>query len=209
MSEIVYVFTNPAMPGLIKIGMTTRDDVKERLRELSSPTGVPMPFECPYAAVVRNATEAEKAIHDAFADKRLPRREFFTVSENKVIALLKQMEISDATPQAQKILDEITSAEEKSAQARAASTYALRNRWWTFNDIGIKPGEELELVSDPTIKCKVADGEQSVEYGGKTFPSLPALARELGCWSANDPSAPGQFSYNGVLLSDIRKQYEK
>jgi hypothetical protein len=70
----------------------------------------------------------------------------------------------------------------------------------------IKPGEELEFVPDPTKKCKVVDGEQSVEYGGKTFPSLPALAKELGYWSENDPSAPMLFTYKGELLSELRKK---
>ena len=44
MSEgTVYVLTNPAMPGMVKIGKTTRD-VTHRLKDLYS-TGVPLPFE--------------------------------------------------------------------------------------------------------------------------------------------------------------------
>jgi uncharacterized protein CbrC (UPF0167 family) len=85
--------------------------------------------------------------------------------------------------------------------------YPLRAANWKFSDIGIKPGEELVLMT--TIKCRVVDGEQSVEYGGEIFPALHELAKKLGCWSETDTSAPGQFTYKGVLLSDIRKQYEK
>jgi len=51
-SEIVYLLTNPAMPGLIKIGRTTRKDIKARMRELYT-TGVPLPFECLSAKVYR------------------------------------------------------------------------------------------------------------------------------------------------------------
>ena len=40
MSQIVYVFVNEAMPGYIKIGMTTRESLKGRLDTLSSHTGV-------------------------------------------------------------------------------------------------------------------------------------------------------------------------
>ena len=37
---IVYVLTNSAMPGLVKIGMTTRDSIDAMMKELYS-TGVP------------------------------------------------------------------------------------------------------------------------------------------------------------------------
>ena len=39
-SGIVYVLTNPAMPGLVKIGMTTRDNLDARMKELYG-TGSP------------------------------------------------------------------------------------------------------------------------------------------------------------------------
>ena len=41
----VYLLTNEAMPGYVKIGFTERT-VEERIEELSKPTGVPMPFDC-------------------------------------------------------------------------------------------------------------------------------------------------------------------
>ena len=51
MSEgIVYVLTNPAMPGMVKIGKTGRE-VEARLNDLYT-TGVPLPFECAYAGRV-------------------------------------------------------------------------------------------------------------------------------------------------------------
>ncbi|MDB2668780.1 GIY-YIG nuclease family protein [Alphaproteobacteria bacterium] len=43
MSEFVYILTNPTIPDLVKIGRTT--NLEERLRSLSSHTGVPVPFE--------------------------------------------------------------------------------------------------------------------------------------------------------------------
>jgi hypothetical protein len=190
------------MPGYIKIGKTSRDDVRQRLKELSDPIGVPMPFECPYAAEVRNATDAEKALHDALVAYRTnPRREFFTIPEGKVIALLKQMAISDKTPSTQKILDEITSPEDKSAQA-----VANRSRL-KFTDIGIFPGSELTFTEDPTKKCKVA-GDREVEYEGKNFASLADLARELFDYEGQWKSPPMLFSYQGETLYDIRRKLE-
>ena len=51
MEGSVYVLTNPAMPNMVKIGKTTRD-VELRLADLYS-TGVPLLFECEYAAKVK------------------------------------------------------------------------------------------------------------------------------------------------------------
>jgi len=51
---IVYLLTNPVMPGVVKIGMTTREDMDARMRELYS-TGVPVPFECRFACRVVKA----------------------------------------------------------------------------------------------------------------------------------------------------------
>ena len=46
MPNIVYVLTNPAMPGIVKIGMTDmRQNVQHRMGQLYS-TGVPLPFDC-------------------------------------------------------------------------------------------------------------------------------------------------------------------
>lgn len=50
---IVYVLTNPAMPNMVKIGLSTADDVQQRMAQLYT-TGVPLPFECVYAGRVAN-----------------------------------------------------------------------------------------------------------------------------------------------------------
>lgn len=57
---IIYVLTNPAMNGLVKIGKTSRESVDQRLNELYS-TGVPVPFECVFAGKVEDESKVEKA----------------------------------------------------------------------------------------------------------------------------------------------------
>ena len=51
---IVYLLTNPVMPGLVKIGMTTQEDIDKRMKELYT-TGVPVPFECKFACKVKKS----------------------------------------------------------------------------------------------------------------------------------------------------------
>lgn len=58
---IVYILINPAIPNLIKIGMTTAEDVKSRMAQLYT-TGVPLPFECVYAARVSDHEKGGKGI---------------------------------------------------------------------------------------------------------------------------------------------------
>lgn len=96
-SGIVYVLTNPAMPGIVKVGKTTRENVETRLNELES-TGV-VPFECAYAARVADEADVEKAFHIAFSPYRIEAgREFFQIEAAQAIALLKVMAIEDVTP---------------------------------------------------------------------------------------------------------------
>ena len=76
---IVYLLTNPVMPGLVKIGMTTQEDIDKRMRELYT-TGVPVPFECQFACKVKkgDCAKIEKALHTAFEPQRInANREFF------------------------------------------------------------------------------------------------------------------------------------
>ena len=99
---IVYVLENAAMPGIVKIGKTSRDSVEKRLKELYS-TGVPVPFDCVYAARVTNEEEVERAFHDAFGPYRInPKREFFEIESFQAIAVLRLVATDDVTPEIQK-----------------------------------------------------------------------------------------------------------
>ena len=83
MSEVVYVLTNEAMPGLVKIGRTSVN-VDQRIRELDT-TSVALPFQCFYAAEVADAAKVERGLHRIFSDKRIRlNREFFRVDANQV-----------------------------------------------------------------------------------------------------------------------------
>ena len=83
----LYLMTNPAMPGLVKIGMTTRSP-EERAQELAS-TGVPMPFHVAAAWPVDDVRAAERDAHEALARYRVnDQREWFRVSVPEAIKAL-------------------------------------------------------------------------------------------------------------------------
>jgi len=86
----MYILSNPAMPGLIKIGFTNRD-VKERVAELSAMTGVPKPFEIEYYCLTRDVEEIESAVHGHFSSKREQGKEFFSAALVEVVELIDSL----------------------------------------------------------------------------------------------------------------------
>ncbi|HCE68279.1 MAG: hypothetical protein A2X82_03585 [Geobacteraceae bacterium GWC2_55_20] len=58
----IYLLTNPSMDGMIKIGKTNRDP-SDRVKELSSATGVPTPFILIYKEHFADCDVAEKHVH--------------------------------------------------------------------------------------------------------------------------------------------------
>ena len=84
----VYILSNAAMPGLLKIGMTTRHP-RDRVMELSGATGVPIAFEVLWYMPVSNARAAEAEAHRTLDRYRLSgNREFFQVDPDFAISEL-------------------------------------------------------------------------------------------------------------------------
>lgn len=76
----VYVLSNPAMPDLYKIGMTTSEP-EIRAKEISQGTGVPLPFQVERAYYSENPRDDEKAMHEYLSCCRVNEsREFFDAS---------------------------------------------------------------------------------------------------------------------------------
>ena len=81
----VYVLSNPYMPQIFKIGMTTTSP-ESRARELSSATGVPAAFKLEAAFYSHSPLDAEKEIHEALDDWRVNEsREFFELDLQEII----------------------------------------------------------------------------------------------------------------------------
>jgi hypothetical protein len=87
----VYVLSNPSMPNIVKIGSTERN-VKERVAELSSTTGVPTPFRIEYSLLTENPKELEFTLHEEFVEHRINgNREFFSIAPEVVVKRLRQI----------------------------------------------------------------------------------------------------------------------
>jgi hypothetical protein len=86
----VYVLVNSSMPGMAKVGRTTRAPA-ERASELSTATGVATPFVVAFDQTFEDCFEAERLIH-AELDRRglrvAPNREFFFGAPSEIIRVI-------------------------------------------------------------------------------------------------------------------------
>jgi hypothetical protein len=79
MKGYVYILTNPSMPGIVKVGRTSRS-VHGRAGELYQ-TGVPTPFEVFTSVLAPDCVALERLVHEQLAEHRVgPDREFFRCS---------------------------------------------------------------------------------------------------------------------------------
>jgi hypothetical protein len=91
MSEFIYILENESLPGIVKIGRTERE-VAERVKELSSATGVPTEFTVFRKYVVEDSITAERKIHERLAEFRVSdNREFFKLSADEAASFLEEM----------------------------------------------------------------------------------------------------------------------
>lgn len=80
----IYVLTNEAMPGLVKIGRTNLLP-EDRSKKLYS-TGVPFPFDVCFRIITSFSVELEHYIHNLLREYRVnSRREFFRISVDDAI----------------------------------------------------------------------------------------------------------------------------
>lgn len=85
----VYVLSNGSMPGMVKIGKTTRDP-RTRAGELFA-SGVPTPFLIEATIETPNINETELTVHRLLGARRVnKKREFFHVSVPEAVNALRQ-----------------------------------------------------------------------------------------------------------------------
>lgn len=195
---IVYVLSNEAMPGLIKIGLTKRDELEARLNELYS-TGVPLPFTCEYACRVKDCKAVENAIHTAFTKDRVnPAREFFRTSVEYVKPILELLKVEDITVDVEKDMN--TSI--NSSEIDALNNYKKRRPQLNFEEMGIAIGSELVMNYNDQQYTATVRTARTVTFDEKEY-YLSALTAEIMDSKFDHVHPTPHWSYNGKSLSDI------
>jgi hypothetical protein len=200
MVDVVYILTNEAMSGLIKIGCTN-GELASRIKQLYS-TGVPLPFELFYACEVSNCDSVESKLHDAFGDHRMSKgREFFRIAPERAKAALSLAEIREV-----KLGDEIFETTEIKAEVEAAK----RRSRFRLSMIGVVPGAELQLAKDSKIICMTIDDSNKVNYLGNITSLSDAALQAHNALGDDWPSVSGPWAwtYKGKRLDDLRREIE-
>lgn len=200
-SEIIYVLTNKAMPGLVKIGIT-KNSLTERISSLNR-TNVPYPFECYFAAEVENCTRLEKILHQLFSENRAnEKREFFEIEPERIALAIQIGEFTDVTPGA-------LATDENQKEMLEKNNDKARRSKINLENLGIKEGDILTFQGHKEITATVLENER-ILYRGKSY-SLSKAAREvrhsLG-YKYSSISGSRHWMYNGELLDDLRRRLE-
>ena len=164
--SIIYILSNEYMPDVLKIGIT--NNLKQRMQSLNT-TGIPVPFTCEYAVELSDRSKVEKAekhIHNGLSSARVHRkREFFEISLDEAISILKIVEVmggKNVTPQNEDEM--IEDVQDKEALNKVRQKQSRINY---FEDLGINVGTELHFKGDKSITCRVAEDSRNVEFRGE------------------------------------------
>lgn len=170
---IVYALINEAMPGLVKIGISSNTVEMRKDQLYFGCSGVPLPFECVYACKVKDYKKAEKALHVVFAPDRInPNREFFKIEIERVIAILELLGPNNAKREIEEELDRDVSSEEIKSREKMKKRAAFN-----FERMGIPIGTILSFTKDSSIKIEVVKNNK-VKYNGNIM-SLTAATRQF------------------------------
>ena len=223
MSSTIYVLSNPAMPETVLIGYSRKENISGEIADLYT-SSVPAPFKCELAANVENARDVLALIHSIFASARIsPDRDFFKVSSDQVMAVLKLAGGKDVTPgedgtvaaAAAEAAPAPANGRRRAAngrrrprkgQAKSASGRKRRRRRpnLNFKQLSIEPGSVL--VGRDGTEVIVHDDRQ-VSYQDEVMFITPATRRMLGLDENAVVSAGQYWTYNGRKVSELYDEF--
>lgn len=151
----VYVISNDAMPGLIKIGYSMKDPAL-RAAELNH-TGSPHPYLVDYEVLVDNPREIEQAVHRRLSYRR-EGKEWFRCSAEDAIAEIKAIvgasALNENFTRADRVKAEIIARKNaEAAEVRRQAEEALRRQEAILNE----KREEISSRYDAMLKAVLPD----------------------------------------------------
>jgi hypothetical protein len=215
---IVYILTNPCLDGWVKIGMSDKDDIQDRLAELNNPSNIPLSFRAFALYYVENPQEVEKGIHNlidtiddtlrAIEQKesgRNRKREFYKISPEKAFEVFKQVAKFRGD------IEFLQMVQPSETEQKIDEIIQQKRPRLNLKEIGIPAKATLNFVNDESITC-VADIENNKLIYEDSSYSLSALAIKLlneKCgWNISSIAGGSYFKYNGNTLNDIRDNKE-
>lgn len=219
---MVYILTNPCLDGWVKIGMTERNDIESRLKELNTPTNIPLSYRCYATYEVENPMIVEKSIHslidrvdnslharEQLSNGKIREREFFKISPETAFGIFNDI----ATLRGDRSCLKPYAPTEEQAQEEEIAENKMKRGNNSFKLLGISIGEELSFLLDDTITAKVSNNKNKVEYGGELY-TVTALAIKLLIetqgWSENTHANGWRyFVKDGITLSELREKVEQ
>ncbi|WP_281700862.1 GIY-YIG nuclease family protein [Acetobacter malorum] len=207
---IIYILTNPVMPGLVKIGKTDQI-ISKRLKQLYS-SGVPVPFECFYAKRVSDYHRVEKHLHGAFGDHRINgNREFFRIEPERVQLILELLDGEVIAVDEEPLPSQADQSDGENPitpdDVAAFQREQKRQPNFNFSMIGLKPGAVLEWISDPDIKCTVWD-DKKVMLEGEIVSLTKAAGMVFTKLGKNFVAlrGPDYWTFQGKTLTALREE---
>lgn len=215
----VYILTNPSFrEDWVKIGKSSRP-VDVRSKELDN-TAVPLPFEIYATLKTTKYAKVERQIHkqiDRLTDLRIRQnREFFNIAPSvaldtmrDIADLLDDAELYvyvDGKPVVSKSKDEDKKIEAESKEKQRK----IQKPPFKFHMIGLNVGDTI--VFDPLRMPVRIASDDKIEYDGRLYSLSAFTANFLQEEKQNTSGAyqgPKYFSYNGKVLSELRKEKEQ
>lgn len=218
---IVYILTNPCLDGWVKIGMTNKNDISDRLKELNSPSNLPLSFRCYATYEVDDALNVEQNIHslidkvddslharETMTNGRIREREFFRISPETAYGIFKNVANLRGDINSLKLYEPT----EEDSEEEDFSSVRSRKANNSFKLLNISIGSELTFMPNESIKVTVYDDKNTVEYGGQQY-AISALSNKLLVekqgWAHNTHSNGWlYFLKDGITLAELRERME-
>ena len=215
----VYILTNPSFrEDWVKIGKSSRP-VDVRSKELDN-TAVPLPFEIYATLKTTKYAKVERQIHkqiDRLTDLRIRQnREFFNIAPSVALDIMRDIAdllddaelyvYVDGKPVVSKSKDEDKKIEAESKEKQLKT----QKPPFKFHMIGLNVGDTI--VFDPLRMPVRIASDDKIEYDGRLYSLSAFTANFLPEEKQNTSGAyqgPKYFSYNGKVLSELRKEKEQ